>query len=68
MVKAHNHHDGLAAPLWIRRPEVVHEVAYAVAGLVLTGQIVAVIVGRSGWPTALSVLLAGYLVYALLRP
>jgi len=59
MVKAHNHHDGLAAPLWIRRPEVVHEVAYAVAGLVLTGQIVAVIVGRSGWPTALSVLLAG---------
>ena len=47
------------APLWIRRPEVVHQVAYSVAALVFIGQIVAVIVGGSGWPTALAVLLAG---------
>jgi signal transduction histidine kinase len=59
MVTVQKHHDGLAAPLWIRRPEVVHQVAYSVAGLVLAGQIAAVIVGGSGWPTALSVLLAG---------
>lgn len=59
MVTVQNHHAGLAAPLWIRRPEVVHQVAYSVAGLVLTGQIVAVVVGGSGWPTALAVLLAG---------
>jgi signal transduction histidine kinase len=59
MVEAQNHHDGPAAPLWIRRPEVVRYAAYSVAGLVLTGQIVAVILRGSGWPTALAVLLAG---------
>jgi len=59
MVKAQNDHDGPSAPLWIRRPEVLHLVAYSVAGLVFTGQIVAVILRGSGWPTSLSVLLAG---------
>ena len=62
MIEAQNHHDGsppVRAPLWIRRPEVLHLVAYSVAGLVLTGQIVAVILRESGWPTFLTVLLAG---------
>ncbi|MGW2718897.1 sensor histidine kinase [Streptomyces sp. NPDC001492] len=59
MGKAQNNHDGPVAPLWVRRPEVLHLVAYAVAALVFTGQIVAVILRGSDWPTALSVLLAG---------
>ncbi|MET8633444.1 sensor histidine kinase [Streptomyces sp. NPDC004096] len=59
MVKAQNSQDGPAAPLWVRRPEVLHRVAYAVAALVFTGQIVAAALRGSDWPTALSVLLAG---------
>ncbi|MFF3566034.1 sensor histidine kinase [Streptomyces sp. NPDC002574] len=59
MVKAQNSQDGLAAPLWVRSPEVLHRVAYGLAALVFTGQIVAVILRGSDWPTALSVLLAG---------
>ncbi|WP_329189589.1 sensor histidine kinase [Actinacidiphila glaucinigra] len=59
MVKARNSQDGLAAPLWVRRPEVPHRVAYALAALVFTGQIVAVVLRGADWPTALSVLLAG---------
>ncbi|MER8155484.1 histidine kinase [Streptomyces sp. NPDC094472] len=59
MVKAQNSPDGPAAPLWVRRPEALHRVAYAVAALVFTGQIVAVVVRGSDGPTALSVLLAG---------
>ncbi|MGW3117576.1 sensor histidine kinase [Streptomyces sp. NPDC001107] len=59
MGKAQNNHDGPLAPLWVRRPEVLHLVAYSVAALVFTGQIVAVILRGSDWPTALSVLLAG---------
>ncbi|MEU0941411.1 histidine kinase [Streptomyces canus] len=62
MAKAHDSQDGPVAPvapLWVRRPEVLHRAAYAVAGLVFTGQIVAVILRGSDWPTALSVLLAG---------
>ncbi|WP_406164606.1 sensor histidine kinase [Streptomyces sp. NBC_00996] len=59
MVKAQNSQDGPAAPLWVRRPEVLHRVAYSVAALVFTGQIVAVLLRGSDWPTALSVLLAG---------
>jgi len=51
--------DGPTAPLWIRRPEVLNLVAYAIAGLVFAGQIVAVAVRGSGWPTFLTVLLAG---------
>lgn len=43
MVMAQNSQDGLAAPLWVRRPEVLHRVAYALAALAFTGQIVAVI-------------------------
>lgn len=59
MVSAQNDQDGPAAPLWVRRPEVLHRVAYAVAALVFAGQIVAVTVRGSDWPTVLSVLLAG---------
>ncbi|MFF4035085.1 sensor histidine kinase [Streptomyces sviceus] len=62
MAKAHDSQDGPVAPvapLWVRRPEVLHQAAYAVAALVFTGQIVAVILRGSDWPTALSVLLAG---------
>ncbi|MCX5601509.1 histidine kinase [Streptomyces phaeochromogenes] len=59
MAKAHNNQDGPVAPLWVRRPEVLHLVAYSVAALVFTGQIVAAILRGSDWPTALSVLLAG---------
>jgi len=59
MGKAQNNHDGPVAPLWVRRPEALHLVAYAVAALVFTGQIVAVILRGSDGPTALSVLLAG---------
>ncbi|MEV8376013.1 histidine kinase [Kribbella sp. NPDC056861] len=47
------------APLWIRRPELVHLVAYAVAALVFIGQLLAVVLRESGWPTAFAVLLAG---------
>ena len=59
MVKAQDDRGGPLAPLWIRRPEVLHLVAYSVAALVFTGQIVAVVVTGSDWPTVLSVLLAG---------
>lgn len=59
MVKAQNSQDGPAAPLWVRHPEVLHRVAYSVAALVFTGQIVAATVRGADWPTALSVLLAG---------
>ncbi|SEF03304.1 Signal transduction histidine kinase [Streptomyces sp. 3213] len=59
MVKAQNDQDGPATPLWVRRPEVLHRVAYLVAALVFTGQIVAVVLRGSGWPTVLAVLLAG---------
>jgi signal transduction histidine kinase len=54
-----NTHDGPTAPVWIRRPEVLQIAAYALAALVFTGQVVAVIARESGWPTVLSVLLAG---------
>ncbi|MFG2349943.1 sensor histidine kinase [Streptomyces phaeochromogenes] len=59
MAKAHNNQDGPVAPLWVRRPEVLHLVAYSLAALVFTGQIVAAILRGSDWQTALSVLLAG---------
>ncbi len=59
MVKAQNDQDGPATPLWIRRPEVLHLVAYSLAALVFAGQIVAVTLRGSDWPTVLSVLLAG---------
>ncbi|MFD9513928.1 sensor histidine kinase [Streptomyces mirabilis] len=59
MVKAQNNQDGPVAPLWVRRPKSLHLIAYSVATLVFTGQIAAVILRGSDWPTALSVLLAG---------
>lgn len=59
VVKAQNNQDGPVAPLWVRRPEALHLIAYSVAALVFTGQIAAVILRGSDWPTALSVLLAG---------
>ncbi|MFF0594716.1 sensor histidine kinase [Streptomyces antibioticus] len=59
MVKARNSQDGPAAPLWVRRPEALHVAAYAVAALVFTGQIVAVVLRGSDGPTVLAVLLAG---------
>jgi signal transduction histidine kinase len=59
MVKARSRQGGPSAPLWIRRPEVLHLAAYSLAALVFTGQIVAVLLTGSDWPTALSVLLAG---------
>ncbi|WP_369230785.1 sensor histidine kinase [Streptomyces sp. R21] len=59
MVKARNNQDGPVAPVWVRRPEALHLVAYSVAALVFTGQIVAVILRGSDRPTALAVLLAG---------
>ncbi|MCX2183824.1 two-component sensor histidine kinase [Streptomyces sp. SKN60] len=59
MVKAQNSQDGPVAPLWVRRPEALHLAAYAVAALVFTGQIVAVVLRGSDGPTVLSVLLAG---------
>ncbi|MEV6007018.1 histidine kinase [Streptomyces sp. NPDC051976] len=59
MLQVRSSEEGPAVPLWVRRPEVLHRAAYAVAALVFTGQIVAVLVRGSGWPTALSVLLAG---------
>ncbi|GAA1119449.1 two-component sensor histidine kinase [Streptomyces javensis] len=59
MVKARNDQDGPVAPLWVRRPEVLHRAAYSVAALVFTGQIVAVVLRGSDGPTALSVFLAG---------
>jgi signal transduction histidine kinase len=59
MVTVQKDQGSPAAPLWIRSPEVLHLVAYSAAGLVFAGQIVAVAVMRSDWPTVLSVLLAG---------
>jgi signal transduction histidine kinase len=59
MTRAQDTQDGPVAPLWIRRPEVLHGLAYTTAALVFAGQLMAVLVRGSGWPTALSVLLAG---------
>lgn len=59
MPDARNPQDAPTAPLWIRRPEVPHVVAYAAAALVFVSQIVAVLVRESDAPTALAVLLAG---------
>ena len=59
MVNVQHNQGELAAPRWVYRPEVLHVVAYSVAGLVFTGQIAAAVWPGSGWPTALSVVLAG---------
>ncbi|MFE9601613.1 hypothetical protein [Streptomyces hokutonensis] len=47
MVKAQNNQDGPVAPLWVRRPEALHLIAYSVAALVFSSQIVAVILRGS---------------------
>lgn len=59
MAEAHNDHDVPPAPLWIRRPQVLHQGAYLVAALVLTGQIAAELATGPDWPTVAAVLVAG---------
>ncbi|MFI5936448.1 sensor histidine kinase [Actinoplanes sp. NPDC051494] len=49
----------VTAPLWIRRPKVLHLAAYSFAALSFAGQVVALLVRGSDRATALSVLLAG---------
>jgi signal transduction histidine kinase len=51
--------NGPTAPLLIRRPGVLHLFAYTVAALIFAGQIVAVILQGSDWPSLLTVLIAG---------
>jgi signal transduction histidine kinase len=50
---------GSQAPRWISRPEALHQVAYSAAALIFAGQLVAIVVMGTGWPTALSVLVGG---------
>jgi signal transduction histidine kinase len=54
-------HDeyGAGTPMWIRRPGLLHVVAYSLAALVFTGQIAAVLVRGSDLETLLAVLIAG---------
>lgn len=59
VVTAENQDDELPAPLWIRRPDVLHLVAYTAAGLSFAGQIVATILSDTDWRVALALLLAG---------
>ncbi len=59
MVTATNDADAVTAPLWIRRPGLLHVAAYAVAVLVFIGQVVAVLVRGSDLSTVLAVLVAG---------
>ncbi|GAA3597874.1 histidine kinase [Kineosporia mesophila] len=54
-----NRPAGPTAPAWIRRPGVLHLLAYAAATLSFSGQIVAVVIHGSDRDTVLSVLLAG---------
>ncbi|GAB3249529.1 histidine kinase [Kineosporia babensis] len=49
----------VAVPLWIRRPELVHRLAYTAAGLSFTGQLVATAIRDWDGQVALSVLVAG---------
>lgn len=48
-----------STPLWVRSPARVHQLAYAAAALVFTGQIVAVLARGSSAGTVLAVLAAG---------
>ncbi|WP_431908313.1 sensor histidine kinase [Micromonospora carbonacea] len=59
MVTARNQDDDVSAPLWIRRPALLHLLAYAAAGLSFTGQIVATILRDADWRVVLALLLAG---------
>lgn len=47
------------AAFWVRRPRLLHAIAYAVAGLVFAAQVIAVLVQGSGAPAVLAVLVAG---------
>lgn len=58
---------GSTAPRWIRRPEVLHLIAYSAAALVFVGQLVVVLSAGSGWPAAVSVLIGGVGVAASWR-
>jgi signal transduction histidine kinase len=58
MAIAQNDERRTLAPFWIRRPSVLHLVAYAVAALVFLGQVAAVILRGSNLETLLAVLLA----------
>jgi hypothetical protein len=53
MVTAENQDDELRAPLWIRRPEMLHLLAYAAAGFSFAGQIVATILRDADWRVVL---------------
>ena len=53
MVTAQNLDDELPAPLWIRRPEMLHLLAYTAAGFSFTGQIVATILRDADWRVVL---------------
>jgi signal transduction histidine kinase len=59
MVTAQNQGDELSAPLWIRRPEMLHLLAYTGAGFSFAGQIVATILRDADWRVVLALLLAG---------
>src|SRR6266540_4004387 len=59
MVTAQNQDDELSAPLWIRRPEMLHLLAYTAAGFSFAGQIVATILRDADWRVVLALLLAG---------
>lgn len=48
-----------STPVWVRSPARVHQLAYAAAALVFTGQIVAVLARGSSAGTVLAVLAAG---------
>ena len=50
---------GSDAPRWIRRPGLLHLSAYAVATLVLAGQLVVVVATGAGWSMAAAVLAGG---------
>lgn len=59
MVTMPNIEIGSTAPGWMRRPNVLHVIAYSAAALLFAAQLVTVVVTRAGWPAALSVLLGG---------
>jgi signal transduction histidine kinase len=50
---------GSTAPRWMRQPNLLHLIVYAVAALDFAVQLATVVVTTAGWPTALSVLVGG---------
>jgi signal transduction histidine kinase len=51
--------DTARAPLWIRRPGILHLVAYVLAGLVFVGQLIVMLIQRPDAVTIAGVLVAG---------